>query len=97
MGKVSKDFAGAENFSVSVNGFLNFYYLFIFYIFLSLLVLSLQSGFCHSPKSADVALFGAMRGPRPVQGAHDGAVRLPQVQLSVQARQQVRRALRWPL
>lgn len=31
-----------------------------------------------------------MRGPRPVQGAHDGAVRLPQVQLSVQKGEQVR-------
>lgn len=58
-----------------------------FFVFLSL---SLSSGFCHGSESADVALFGAMRGAGPVQGAHDGAVRLPQVQLSVQKGEQVR-------
>lgn len=58
--------------------------------------LYLPSGFCHSSESADIALSGAMRGAGPVQGAHDGAVRLPKVQLSVQKGQQVR-ALLWQL
>lgn len=52
----------------------------------------LPPGVRHRSEPADVALSRALRGARPVQGAHDRAVRLPQVQLSLQEGEQVRRA-----
>lgn len=47
-------------------------------------------GLRQCPEPADIAVSGAVWCARSVQGAHDGAVRLPQVQLSIQEGQQVR-------
>ena len=47
-------------------------------------------GLCQRSEPADVAVSRAMWGARPFQGAHDWAVWLPQVQLSLQEGEQVR-------
>lgn len=47
-------------------------------------------GLCQRSEPADVAVSRALWGARPFQGAHDWAVWLPQVQLSLQEGEQVR-------